>query len=830
MNLKNFFFLNVIFFSIVFSQNKAWQNNDVKTIPKIGIVSGTIIDSLTLQPIPYASISIINTRNNNIISGAISKENGEFEVKEIPLGKHLVVIEYIGYEKKTIGPLVLLPYGENKVSHEFSEIFLVQKILNLGEITVEADKPIFIQTAEKKTFNVENNSISSGGNAIDVLRQIPEVEVDMDDNISLRGNSQVNIMIDGKPSAMSGDIKTLLQSISSNNIADVEIMTNPGAKYDPEGLAGIINIKLKENKFAGMNGNFNSSGTSIGGKNFSSQMNLRKEKFNTFLNFGMREGIRQSSGDSYRVYDFVQYLDILDQKNNNNRSNTSFFLKTGFEYFISSKQNIGISISKNTGNSLKKEDINFVRTYTLYQEYDRFLNNEDNFDGNEFIFQYDKNFINPEQKLDAIIQFSNGSSDNRFEYWTNPIIGFENLFDYSNRIDQSLDENINSRNDLNIKADYVHPLKNKETLEIGFDSKFRNFDQNVNSFNYDISTSSFLNDERYSNHFIYDEEIISAYAQISSNLRKVNFNMGTRFENVLMQSRLIDSNELIKNPYNSFFPSFSFSFGSPQKIQFQGSYSKRVNRPRSRQINPFEDRVDEYNIRKGNPYLKPEYSDSYEVNIGRYSRGISFNIGPYYRYTTEKISRFKTLNDAGISTATFANIDKEVSKGISLNLNFTNLLDRKLRLIFSGSFFWDEINTDIFGNDEYDKTSQGQRFRTNIMFNLNKTTEFMFFMFYMPKRDIAIGKMGSMSWSAVSIKKKLLSEKLDLSLKYGDPFNLTGFNFETYGENWSQISSRDFNSQILTVTLNYKFGKIEDRSRYNSRGNNEQNQNDFEIF
>ena len=830
MKLKNIFFLNVTFFSIIFSQDKTWQNNDINSIPKIGIVSGAIIDSLTLQPIPYASISIVNTRNNNIISGAISKENGEFEVKEIPLGKHLVVIEYIGYEKKTIGPLVILPYGENKISHQFSEIFLVQKILNLGEITVEVDKPIFIQTAEKKTFNVENNSISSGGNAMDVLRQIPEVEVDMDDNISLRGNSQVNIMIDGKPSAMSGDIKTLLQSISSNNIADVEIITNPGAKYDPEGLAGIINIKLKENKFAGMNGNFNSSGTSIGGKNFSSQMNLRKEKFNTFVNFGIREGIRQSSGESYRVYDFLQYQDILDQNNKNNRSNSSLFLKTGFEYFITPKQNIGISISKNAGNSFRKEDINFVRTYTLYQEYDRFLNNEDNFDGNEFIFQYDKNFINPKQKFDFIIQFSNGSSDNKFEYWTNPIIGFENLSDFSKKIDQSLDENINNRSDFNIKADYVHPFKNKETLEIGFDSKFRNFDQNVNSFNYDISTSSFLNDERYSNHFIYDEEIISAYVQISSSLKNVNFNMGTRFENVLMQSRLIDSNELIKNPYNSFFPSFSFSFGSPQKIQFQGSYSKRVNRPRSRQINPFEDRVDEYNIRRGNPYLKPEYSDSYEVNIGRYSRGISFNIGPYYRYTTDKISRFKSLNDDGVSIATYANINTEVSKGISLNLNFTNLLDRKLRLIFSGSFFWDEINTDIFGNDEYDKTSQGQRFRANIMYNLNKTTEFMFFMFYMPKRDIAIGKMGSMSWSAVSIKKKLISEKLDLSLKYGDPFNLTGFNFETYGENWSQISSRDFNSQILTLTLNYRFGNIKDRSRYNPRGNNEQNQNDFEIF
>tara|TARA_S200000501_G_scaffold62142_1_gene52758 strand:- start:3868 stop:6360 length:2493 start_codon:yes stop_codon:yes gene_type:complete len=830
LKLNIFFFSHLLLFSIIFSQNSSWEPNQSKNSPKIGELSGTIIDSLTLDPIPYASISIVSSRNNTIISGGISKEDGVFEIKEIPLGKHLIVFEFIGYEKKIIGPLIFLPYGDNKISHQFPKILMVQKILELGEINVEAEKPIFIQTAEKKTFNIDNNSISSGGSAIDVLRQIPEVEVDMDDNISLRGNSQVNIMIDGKPSAMSGDIKSLLQSISSNNIADIEIMTNPGVKYDPEGLAGIINIKLKENKFSGMNGNFNSSGTSIGGKNFSSQLNLRRDKFNTYVNFGLRDGIRQSSGDSYRIYDFIEYKDILDQKNNNNRNNSSFFLKTGFEYFISPKQNIGISISKNDGNSLNKEDINFIRTYTLYQEYDRFLDNKNNFNGNEFLFQYDRNFTNPKQKLNAFIQFSNGTSDNRFEYWTNPITGFENLFDISEEIDQSLDQNLNSRSDLNIKADYIHPLKNKNTLEIGFDSKFRNFDQNVSAFYFDKISSNYLNDERYSNHFIYDEEIISGYAQISSIFKNINFNLGTRYENVLMESRLVDLNQKINNPYNSFFPSFSFSFGSPQKIQFQASYSKRVNRPRSRQINPFEDRVDEYNIRKGNPYLKPEYSDSYEINIGRYSRGISFNIGPYYRYTSDKISRFKSLNDLGVSTATYANIEKEVSKGISLNLNFTNLLDRKLRLIFSGSLFWDEINTDLFGNNEYDKTSQGQRFRTNVMFNMNETTEFMFFMFYMPKRDIAIGKMGSMSWSALSIKKKLFSKKLDFSVKYGDPFNLTGFHFETYGENWSQISNRDFNSQIFTISLNYRFGKMEDRSRYNSRRNNEQNQNDFEIF
>ena len=204
------------------------QQMDPKSVPKIGVIYGTVVDSASKTPIPYASISVINQRSNTIMTGGISNEDGEFRVKEIPLGRHKVVVEYIGYAKQELGPFTFLPFGDNKTEHNLETISLVQTTLQMAGVDVEGERPLFIQTAEKRIFNVSKNSLSTGGNAIDALRQVPGVEVDQDDNVSLRGSTQVNLMIDGKPSSIAGgDIKSLLQSIPSANIADIEVMTNP---------------------------------------------------------------------------------------------------------------------------------------------------------------------------------------------------------------------------------------------------------------------------------------------------------------------------------------------------------------------------------------------------------------------------------------------------------------------------------------------------------------------------------------------------------------------------------------------------------------------------
>ena len=805
---------------------RGMQRQQMKDAPKIGVVYGTVVDSASGLPVPYASVYVISQRGGTIVTGGITKETGEFHITEIPLGRYMIVVEYIGYAKKELGPLTFLPFGDNKTTHDLETIPLVQKVLEMGEVQVMGERPMFIQTAQKRIFSAEDNTLSTGGSAIDVLRQVPGVEVDMDDNVSLRGSSQVNLMIDGKPSTIAGgDVKSLLRSIPAANIADVEVMTNPGAKYDPEGMAGIINIVLKENKFAGFNGNLNSSADSRGGTNISGQVNWRTITFNTFANVGIRQSIRQFSGDSYRIFQFDSFNNILDQDSEGERIGDNLFLKTGFEYFIDPMQSIALSATLNGGDRINDDLTNSSEIGLFSSEYYRHTDGTNDRGGYDLNLNYDKKFKNPKQKLTSFVRYSSGGSDGSSEYWTTPQPGFEEV------VDPNRAKNGNEGEDSNfdLKTDYVHPFKNGDLLEIGFNSRLRTRDDSQLAYLFDGRESLFVNDSLYTNQFLYDENINAAYVQYTTSLGIIGMTLGGRYENVSMNSELINTQEKFESPYSSFFPSLSLSAGAPQLLQIQASYSKRVNRPRSRQLNPFTTRQDMQNLRSGNPFLKPEYIDSYEINIGRFSRGFSLTAGPYYRYTTDKIQRHKLMTDTGVSIATYENISEQESKGLEYTL--IGSLGRKFRLMFSGSVYWDEINTDIYGED-YNKTAKGQRYNTNLTWNMTPTTELMFFMFYRPEQKLAIGKMGSMSFSALSLKKKFLDEKLNVSLRMGDPFDLTGFHFELWGDNWSQISNRDFFSQTITLSLEYRFGKMEDRSRFsrNRQGTENSNRDDFEIF
>ena len=358
---------------------------DPAKVPKIGIVYGSVVDSATGTPIPYASIAIVNLRSGTILTGGITNENGEFHVKEIPLGRHKIVVEYIGYKKQELGPFTFMPFGKNQTEYNLETISMVQTTLQMAGVDVEGERPMFIQTAEKRVFNVEKNTLSSGGSAIDVLRQVPGIEVDPDDNITLRGSSQVNLMIDGKPSSIAGgDIKSLLQSVPAANIADGEVMTTPGAKYDPEGMAGIINVVLKENKFAGLNGNVNSSADSQGGTNLSGQVNWRTTTFNTFVNLGLRNSIRNSTGNSYRTMQFPSYENVLDQFNTSKRGGGNLFARTGIEYFIDPTQSLAVSATLSSGDRGNDNVVNTVETGPGEYKYYRTTDGENDRGGYDF--------------------------------------------------------------------------------------------------------------------------------------------------------------------------------------------------------------------------------------------------------------------------------------------------------------------------------------------------------------------------------------------------------------------------------------------------------------
>ena len=812
--MKNFLIITILCFTTFALGQRggrgggmSGQRIDPKNVPKIGVVYGTVIDSTSSTPIPYASISIINARSSTIMTGGITNEDGEFNVKEIPLGRHKIVVEYIGYKKREFGPFTFMPFGDNQTEYNLETISLSQTTLQMAGVEVEGERPLFVQTAEKRIFNVEKNSLSTGGNAIDALRQVPGIEVDPDDNVSLRGSSKVNLMIDGKPSSIAGgDVKSLLQSIPSANIADIEVMTNPGAKYDPEGMAGIINIVLKENKFAGFNGNVNTGGDSQGGTNLSGQVNYRTTSFNSFINLGMNERKRISSGNSLRTMDFAAFSNRLDQVSESNSGGPNLFVKTGFEYFIDPSQSLAISTTISNGNRTSDGTTFTIDSGPGDRKFIRTTNGNNDRNGYDVNLNYDKKFKNPKQKLTSYARFSDGIKDGLEEYYNKDSGGD----DYVN-LDRAANGQDGTSSGYDFKLDYVHPFNEGSKLEVGFASKSTDRGDSQIAEVFNESTNSFVSDREFSNEFVYNETVHAAYLQYGGSIGFFGINAGGRYETVDMFSELKTTNEKFENPYSSFYPSLSVTFGAPQLLQIQTSYSKRVNRPRSRMLNPFSSRQDSKNLRVGNPFLKPEYTDSYEINFSRFSRGLSLSLGGYYRHTTDKMQRHKEMRADGVSVATYANITDQKSQGIDYSV--VGSLGKKLRLMFSGSVFWDELNTDLYGAD-YDNTSQGQRLRFTTMWNINPTTEYSFFMFYMPARDIAIGRMDAMSFSSMSLKKKFMEERFNLTLNVSDPFNLSGFSFYTEGENWEQQASRNWSSRTVRLTLEYKFGKMEDKSRY----------------
>jgi len=820
--------------SISFAQRGNWQGGgkgrqmDPSKAPKIGQVYGTVVDSVTSEPIPYASISIINSRSNTILTGGISDARGIFHIKEIALGRHKVIVEYIGYEKKELGPYTFLPFGKNnQTEYNLEKIPLNQTSLQMAGVEVEGERPLFVQTAEKRIFNVERNSLSTGGSAIDALRQVPGVEVDPDDNISLRGNTKVNLMIDGKPSSIAGgDIKSLLQSVPASNIADIEVMTNPGAKYDPEGMAGIINIVLKENRFAGLNGSFNSGGDTQGGTNFSGQVNFRNTKFNSFVNLGLNNKVWNSDGTSYRKMEFNQFNNILNQSYDSKSNGPNLFVKTGGEYFIDPTQSLGLSFTLSDGKRYRDNDNYTMDKGPGESRYIRISDSDSDRGGYDFNLNYDKKFKNPKHKLTSYLRLSNGNNLGENEYKNTEWENYEEFFENAAEARNSAD---GSNKGFDFQVDYVQPFESGSKLELGFSSKKNDRDDKQTAEIYDYSINQYVNDSEFSNDFNFNETVNAAYLQYGGSYWFIGYNAGLRYEMVSMLSDLKSNPDVFKKDYNSFYPSLSFTLGAPQFFQMQASYSKRVRRPRSRQLNPFISRQDERNYRSGNPFLNPEYTDSYEINFSRFSRGLSLSFGTYYRNTTDQITRHKEVNQNGTSLASYRNIGSKKTKGFEYNI--VGSLGKKIRIIFGGNTYWDDINTDIYG-DVYDKTSKTNTFRISPTYNVLPTTEISFFMFHQPKKEIPIGTFNAMTWSSMSVKQKLMEERLNLTLNISDPFAMSGFGFSLQNESWVQESIRNFSSRTVRLTLEYRFGKMEDKSRFSRQrrqGGMDRDNENYEI-
>jgi outer membrane receptor protein involved in Fe transport len=782
---------------------------------KIGKITGTIRDASNNQAIEFATVSLLKMKDKSFVTGATTDGRGYFVIDKIPTGRYKLVVQFIGYhkyEKDSVAVFMANP--------EFTVgiIKLKPSTTKLNEVEVVAEKSVFENKIDRKVYNVEKDIVNQGGSASDVLQNVPSVSIDMDGKVSLRGSESVTILIDGRPSGLTSDNRgDILKQIPANTIESIELITNPSAKYDPEGMSGIINIVLKKNKLDGMNGTATVSAGTGNKYTGSINANYRSRKYNTFVNYSFRHNQRTGSGYNNRTNNYVKENDdsstkYLNAHNDNINKNDAHVIRLGGDWYMDDRNTLSLTtlLNTRTSNSLENnwsESLN--RNSTFLQNFNNHRDRTENGYNMDLALNYKKIFTKPKQEL--TFETSYGDADERNtnhyekQYYDNsenaintPPIGLKN-------------QDSRSFNGTYIfQSDYTQPVGKDGKFEAGVKSTIRNVNTNFYSESYNDSTKQYVAEPKLANDFNYNDQVLAGYSTFSNTVKKFGYQVGLRVEQTYVAgTEFISGNSFNKNYFN-FFPSFHSTYKLPKMQEVSFSFSRRINRPNMRFLNPFVDYSDPYNLNQGNPKLNPEYTNSYEIGYSKNTLLNNYNVNVYYRRSTGMIQRISSFDaNTNVKIVTFTNLNTGDFYGAELMMR--NQVIKGWNIITTGNLFQSTIN----GNtDQGAVTSSGFSYFARIMSNTKiKKVDVQVAFNYMGPMVALQGKMQPMYNVDLGVKTDVLKGKGSLSLNITDIFNTRHFGFTQDLPLYKTEFQRQFESRVATLTFSYRFGSSDLQSK-----------------
>ncbi|HQE94764.1 MAG TPA: TonB-dependent receptor [Candidatus Marinimicrobia bacterium] len=782
--------------------------------PTSGRLSGTVLIKNTDKPIEYAAITLHGLQDSSIITGTITNEDGIFILDKIPFGRYFAKISFIGYKTAVINNIAITPPKPEVV---LGTVYLEPVAIDLSSVTVTGEKKALAYNLDKKVITIDNSVGTIGGTATDIMQTIPSVTVDIDGNVSLRGSSSVTLLVDSRPSQIIS-----LDEIPASMVERVEVITNPSARYDPEGMSGIINIVLKKKRSPGYNGMLLVNAGTGGKYNGSINLNYRYNKFNLFANYDMRMGHRLGTGETIRESirnDSTFYLNQYQNSENRNRFHN---IKLGGDYFINDYNTISLSMLYNLRSFSNQNNTEYLNTdYNAvgYNQFTRLSYGDTDNQGQEYGLFYKKTFPQPQREW-TIDLFYSTFSRNSDQSITQQAVLTDSLITVLPDLENIFSDDANRV--ITARTDYVHPIGEHRRIEAGYRGTFRHNDSDYRRFNYNYTMTDWFPDSLASNHYIYDANIHAVYGIYSRELGRLQSQLGLRIEQFNTNNNLVTIDSSFQKNYFSMFPTIHFRYALTENQGLQVSYSRRVHRPHTWQVSPFVDYSDPYNLSSGNPKLKPEYIDVAEIEHSYENRKTSINTSLFYRQVNGMITRLTELQEGGITFTTYQNLNNGVSYGIESVISH-NLTP------------WWRINTNIsyFNNRLYGtgisiadaNESHSWNARVNSFFRLGENTEMQIMLFYFsPTVGVSgggrgfhgpgQGRMQENYFVNLGAKHNFLDGKMSAFVRVSDIFKTQKHGQTIYGDNFKTTSLRHPESQVIFFGISYKINEgIKERQK-----------------
>ncbi|MEI6089354.1 MAG: TonB-dependent receptor [bacterium] len=791
---------------------------DMSKMPAEGVISGKVVDSETGAKMTYTNIIVRSQKDSSIVTGAITNEKGEFSITKVPYGLYYIEIKFVGYKKSIIKDVKVTP--KNKIV-KLNVIKINQSTAQGDQIDIVADKLYVDYKIDKKVVNVSQDLSSAGMTAVQALENVPSVQVDIDGNVALRGSSNFTVYINGKPSIIQGS--EALQQIPSETIDKIEIITNPSAKYDPDGASGIINVLLKKDIRQGLNGLFNASYGTWGKYSGDFLVNYFQDKFNFYvggdyrdMNFAGGSKGKTVYEDTTKVTPSQIYYDTLDTEGSRDHQRKSYSLKAGMGYEFTDKTSATLEGVFGMGgggffmNSEQHQYASYLGTSDYRINTSGGLGTRDYW-GVNGTFQH--KFDDAGHQLDASFQYSDEISDDPNTLFECPTNSDFIIIDSTLKKERRIHEG-ELEKELRIKADYVYPIDDKQKIEAGYSYRM---DRNKETYKLDLldnSTNIWNNIDSLNTDMTFTNDIHSVYGTYTGGISDLGYMIGLRGE---YNYRFIQNRDSIaKLDIWDIFPSVHLSYKLNDENQLMASYTRRVDRPRGWDLDPFVTYIDANNIRTGNPKLKPEYSNSYELNYQYAFANASYvSIEGYYRHRTNIISPVRNRVD-GIIINTVDNIDNDYSSGLEGMLNWRPA--KWVNFTVSGTYYNYRLNT-ILSGDTIARNTNTWSSRANVIFNFGPNTRFQISGDYSAPSVSAQGTTTSMYGMNLAIKQDFLKNMLSVSLNVRDVFATYHRGFTTTSLGLYSENSMWREAPVVMLNLTYRLNNYKKDPKKDSNGN-----------